>query len=97
MTRAFTEISFTPSVLALQKQNGSAEAYSKFMARRQIAQTALVLLKLSSSQAGMASIKRRYQTLDGLMCSFAAALSGFLKCGIIKQLPMRTSAGTGNI
>ncbi|WP_109314053.1 pyridoxamine 5'-phosphate oxidase family protein [Ruegeria sp. AU67] len=32
MTRAFTEISFTPSVLALQKQNGSAEAYSKFMA-----------------------------------------------------------------
>ncbi|MFK7875687.1 MAG: pyridoxamine 5'-phosphate oxidase family protein [Paracoccaceae bacterium] len=32
MTRAFTEISFTPSVLALQKQNGSAEGYSKFMA-----------------------------------------------------------------
>ena len=31
MTRAFTEISFTPSVLALQKQNGSAEGYSKFM------------------------------------------------------------------
>jgi predicted pyridoxine 5'-phosphate oxidase superfamily flavin-nucleotide-binding protein len=32
MTRAFTEISFTPSVLALQTQNGSAEGYSKFMA-----------------------------------------------------------------
>jgi predicted pyridoxine 5'-phosphate oxidase superfamily flavin-nucleotide-binding protein len=32
MTRAFTEISFTPSVRALQKQSGSAEAYSKFMA-----------------------------------------------------------------
>jgi predicted pyridoxine 5'-phosphate oxidase superfamily flavin-nucleotide-binding protein len=32
MTRAFTEISFTPSVLALQEQNGSAEGYSKFMA-----------------------------------------------------------------
>jgi hypothetical protein len=31
MTRAFAEISFTPSVLALQKQNGSAEGYSKFM------------------------------------------------------------------
>lgn len=33
MTRAFTEISFTPSVLALQTQNGSAEGYSKFMAQ----------------------------------------------------------------
>ena len=32
MTRAFTEISFTPSVRALQKQSGSAEGYSKFMA-----------------------------------------------------------------
>jgi predicted pyridoxine 5'-phosphate oxidase superfamily flavin-nucleotide-binding protein len=32
MTRAFTEISFTPSVLALQIQNGSAEGYAKFMA-----------------------------------------------------------------
>ena len=32
MTRAFTEISFTPSVIALQTQNGSAEGYSNFMA-----------------------------------------------------------------
>lgn len=32
MTRAFTEISFTPSVRSLQKQSGSAEGYSKFMA-----------------------------------------------------------------
>ncbi len=32
MTRAFTEISFTPSVRALQTQNGSADGYSKFMA-----------------------------------------------------------------
>jgi predicted pyridoxine 5'-phosphate oxidase superfamily flavin-nucleotide-binding protein len=31
MSRAFAEISFTPSVLALQQQNGSAEGYSKFL------------------------------------------------------------------
>lgn len=31
MPRAFAEISFTPSVLALQTQNGSAEGYSKFL------------------------------------------------------------------
>ncbi len=31
MPRAFAEISFTPSVLALQTQNGSAQGYSKFL------------------------------------------------------------------
>jgi predicted pyridoxine 5'-phosphate oxidase superfamily flavin-nucleotide-binding protein len=31
MSRAFAEISFTPSVLALQDQNGSAHGYSKFL------------------------------------------------------------------
>ena len=31
MPRAFAEISFTPSVLALQAQNGSAQGYSKFL------------------------------------------------------------------
>ena len=31
MSRAFAEISFTPSVLALQGQNGSAAGYSKFL------------------------------------------------------------------
>lgn len=31
MSRAFAEISFTPSVLAVQKQNGSAENYAKFL------------------------------------------------------------------
>ena len=31
MSRAFAEISFTPSVLALQDQNGSAAGYSKFL------------------------------------------------------------------
>lgn len=31
MSRAFAEISFTPSVLAVQEQNGSAESYSKFL------------------------------------------------------------------
>jgi predicted pyridoxine 5'-phosphate oxidase superfamily flavin-nucleotide-binding protein len=31
MSRAFAEISFTPSVLALQDLNGSAQGYSKFL------------------------------------------------------------------
>ncbi|WP_108835252.1 pyridoxamine 5'-phosphate oxidase family protein [Tateyamaria sp. Alg231-49] len=31
MPRAFAEISFTPSLLALQAQNGSAQGYSKFL------------------------------------------------------------------
>jgi predicted pyridoxine 5'-phosphate oxidase superfamily flavin-nucleotide-binding protein len=31
MPRAFAEISFTPSVIAMQEQNGSAESYSKFL------------------------------------------------------------------
>lgn len=31
MARAFAEISFTPSVLAAQEQNGSAESYAKFL------------------------------------------------------------------
>lgn len=31
MSRAFAEISFTPSVRALQAQNGSAEGYAKFL------------------------------------------------------------------
>lgn len=31
MSRAFAEISFTPSVLAFQKQNGSADGYSNFL------------------------------------------------------------------
>lgn len=31
MSRAFAEISFTPSVLSVQEQQGSAEAYSKFL------------------------------------------------------------------
>lgn len=31
MSRAFADISFTPSVRALQKQNGSADGYSKFL------------------------------------------------------------------
>ncbi|MEP2031565.1 MAG: pyridoxamine 5'-phosphate oxidase family protein [Paracoccaceae bacterium] len=32
MSRAFADISFTPSVQALQKQNGSADGYAKFLA-----------------------------------------------------------------
>ena len=31
MARAFAEISFTPSVLAMQEQQGSAESYAKFL------------------------------------------------------------------
>ncbi len=31
MARAFAEIGFTPSVLSVQEQQGSAEAYSKFL------------------------------------------------------------------
>lgn len=31
MARAFSEISFTPSVLAMQEQQGSAESYAKFL------------------------------------------------------------------
>lgn len=31
MSRAFAEISFTPSVLAIQEQQGSAEGYAKFL------------------------------------------------------------------
>jgi len=31
MSRAFAEISFTPSVLAIQKQRGSAESYARFL------------------------------------------------------------------
>lgn len=31
MSRAFAEISFTPSVLAMQEQHGSADAYAKFL------------------------------------------------------------------
>lgn len=31
MTRAFAEISFTPTVLATQEKNGSARAYAKFL------------------------------------------------------------------
>ena len=32
MARAFAEISFTPAVVALQEQNGSANGYAKFLA-----------------------------------------------------------------
>lgn len=31
MSRAFAEISFTPSVIAIQEQQGSAEGYAKFL------------------------------------------------------------------
>jgi hypothetical protein len=76
MSRAFADLSFTPAVLAIQKQQGSAAGYANFLEPEADAGNEIGRQKLNSSRQWMAFFRQPFPKMVGLMYSFAVVQKG---------------------
>jgi len=76
MSRAFTDIAFTPTVRQIQKDEGSADLYAKMMAPDAERRDQVGRPKPPSSPPGTGSTRRPSAKTAGLMSNSAAARTG---------------------
>ena len=93
MSRAFAEISFTPSVLAVQELNGSAESYAKFLEPDADRGDRVGPMEAEFISRRDGFYQATVSNPDGLMCSSEADQSAFSKCLMIALLPTLTFRG----